>query len=162
MYINLLKHILAKSPDLLEKKSSEGYSPLHAAVKINKPRTVEFLIAQGANQRSRDKEGRNMLHTMLAPGAYARTDVKELKVLIELFDKDALKEMSVERCSVHPGALTPLGLWLSKGQSAYDDIITLLAGYSDPTAYEMINGEGDLPLHVVSCDIGSIRAMEVC
>jgi len=158
-YINLLKYILSNSPDLLEKKSSQGYSPLHAAVKINKPRTVEFLIAQGANQRTRDKEGRNVLHSILAPGNWARTDVKDLKALLDLFDKHALKEMSLERCSVHPGALTPLGMWLSsRGNYTKDDVISLLANYFDPACLEMINGEGDLPLHVVSIQCGLFRS----
>lgn len=119
---------------------------------MNKPRTVEFLIARGANQRSRDKEGRNVLHTILAPDSWARTDIKDLKALLKLFDKEAIKEMSTERCSIHPGALTPIGLWLStsKGDYKSDSVVSLLAEYSDVAALEMINGEGDLPLHVVS------------
>lgn len=151
-YISVLEHILSQAPDLLEKKSSEGYSPLHAAVKINRPKTVKFLIAKGANQRTRDKEGRNILHSLLASDSWARSDVKDIKAILDLFDKESLKEMASERCSVHPGALTPLGLWMLRNQQSHkkDDVVRLLAEYSNGEELEMINGEGDLPLHVVS------------
>jgi len=80
---------------------------------------------------------------------------KVLQKLLELFDKDAVKEMLLERCSEAPGALTPLAYWMAKNGGSYKkpDFIAILAKYSSGEDLEMINGEGDLPLHVVRISI---------
>lgn len=98
-----------------------------------------------------------MAHSMLVDQGYqtARNDekdAKELKQLLELFDKAALKEMLLERCSQAPGALTPLAYWMAKNGGDYKkaDVVEVLTSYSSGEELEMINGEGDLPLHVVS------------
>lgn len=99
--------------------------------------------------------GRNMVHSMVASqGGIIRTKYQDISTLLKLFDKTAVKEMLVERCSIHPGALTPLGLWMylntSNGSWDNSKIPEVLSEYSDGEDLEMINGEGDLPLHVVS------------
>lgn len=95
-----------------------------------------------------------MLHSMLTnqSNGGAITDIKRLRAMIELFDKDAVKEMMVERCTLSPGALTPLALWMSNNKASHKkaDIAVVLAEYATGEELEMINGEGDLPLHVVS------------
>ena len=95
-----------------------------------------------------------MAHSMLVQQGFrtAWTDVEALKQLLELFDKDALKEMLLERCNQAPGALTPLAYWMARKDGSYKkaDIVELLTSYSSGKELEMINGEGDLPLHVVS------------
>lgn len=73
--------------------------------------------------------------------------------MLDLLDKDAVKEMMLERCTQYPGASTPLAYWMSKYNSRSQDVrklevISLLAKYSTGEELEMINGEGDLPLHV--------------
>jgi hypothetical protein len=156
-YLALIKHLVSVVPDCLEQKSSEGWTPLHLAAYMHREDVVSYLISVGANQRSRDKAGRNMAHSMLVDQGYqtARNDekdAKELKQLLELFDKAALKEMLLERCSQAPGALTPLAYWMAKNGGDYKkaDVVEVLTSYSSGEELEMINGEGDLPLHVVS------------
>lgn len=151
-YLGLIKHLVSVLPDSLEQKSSEGWTPLHLAVYADREDVVSYLISVGANQRSRDKAGRNMVHSMLYRAFGAKSDAKKVKELLELFDKAALKEMLVERCNQAPGALTPLAYWMAKNNGNYkkSDIIELLTSYSSGEELEMINGEGDLPLHVVS------------
>ena len=70
--------------------------------------------------------------------------------MIDLFDKDGVKEMLLERCISHPGALTPLAYWMSNSGGGYTktDVIEILCKHSNGEDLEMINGEGDLPLHV--------------
>ena len=82
----------------------------------------------------------------------ARTDAEELESLISLFDKEKVKEMMLERCTAAPGALTPLAYWMAgniNDQLRSKDFIKTLTEYGSGQELEMINGEGDLPLHVV-------------
>jgi len=142
----LIKHLLAVVPETLERESSEGWTPLQVAVRLQRVDVVSYLISQ------RDNAGHNMLHAMLTTlSLAARTDVIKLKAMIQLFDKDALKEMSFERCKLNSGALTPLALWMAynKGKYKKPDIVETLAEYSTGEDLGIINGEGDLPLHVV-------------
>lgn len=70
---------------------------------------------------------------------------------MEIFDSGAITEMMLERCAHKPGALTPLAYWMARNNANYrkSDIIAVLCKYSDLEELEMINGTGDLPLHVV-------------
>lgn len=153
-YLALIKHIVSVVPGVLEQKSSEGWTPLQVAVLTHQPEVVAYLLSEGANQRHRDKAGRNVLHSMVAShrNGSSKNDAKKLQSLIELFDKAAIKEMLVERCNERPGALTPLALWMAKNYGNYKktDIVSILNKYADGGEHlSMINGEGDLPLHVV-------------
>lgn len=105
----------------------------------------------GADQRARDKLGRNIVHGLVAyRHGGSKNDPEKLQAMINLFDKDGVKEMLIERCINHPGALTPLAYWMSCSGGGHKkaDIIEILSKYSTGEDLEMINGEGDLPLHV--------------
>lgn len=152
-YLALLKHLVAVLPESLEQKSSEGWTPLQVALFTEREEPIKYLISVGANQRHRDKRGRNMIHTMVASRCgKAKTDAEKLQALLNLFSKSSLKEMFVERCSETPGALTPLALWLARNGGGYKDpdFVKVLCNHSTGEDLEVINGEGDLPLHVVS------------
>lgn len=70
--------------------------------------------------------------------------------MLSLFDPAALKEMFTERCNEHPSALSPLAYWMARNNGSYNktDIIETLSKHSSLEDLSMINGEGDLPLHV--------------
>jgi len=141
------------SPDLLEKKSSEGWTPLQVACFTLNHDVISYLISVGANQYSRDKLGRNMLHSILSRvGQHENEKPDDLRKLLGMFDKKALQLMFVERCSADPGAATPLATWMGgvNDCSKWLKILKVLSEYSSGEELEMINGEGDLPLHVVS------------
>jgi len=95
-----------------------------------------------------------MHSTVAGRSGSPRTDHEAVEAMIKLFDKEAVKEMLLERCSVCPGALTPLGMWMfyntKQGYCKHARVLEVLANYSSGEDLEMINGEGDLPLHVVS------------
>jgi ankyrin repeat protein len=151
-YLALIKHLLDVSPESLEQKSSEGFTPLQLAVFAQREDIIEYLIANGANQRHRDKIGRNMLHCMVTPRTGGlRTDPKKLQSMIDLFDMKNIQEMFLERVSTRAGAQTPLALWMHRNGGHHPDpeFLEVLFTYSSGEDLEMIDGEGDLPLHLV-------------
>ncbi|RFU35722.1 hypothetical protein B7463_g570, partial [Scytalidium lignicola] len=151
--LDLIKHIISLFPECLEQQSSEGFTPLHVAMYAQRPEVISYLISIGANQRHRDRFGRNLVHAMVVKRAGIPTsNAKVLSSLISLLDKQDVKEMLLERCSCQPGSLTPLAYWLSRsngaGMQGKVDVIKVLSDYSTGEELDMINGEGDLPLHV--------------
>jgi hypothetical protein len=151
-HLALLRHLVSVLPDSLEQKSSEGWTPLQLALFTRRKDVVEYFISIGANQRHRDEVGRNMMHTMVATNyGFVKTDAKELQAMINLFDKSGIKEMLLERCAEKLGALTPLAHWLARsyGRNYKLSFLKVLCEYSSGEDLEMINGEGDLPLHTV-------------
>jgi hypothetical protein len=150
-YLALIKHLVSVLPETLEQKSSEGWTPLLVALYTQCEEVVSFLISSGADQRARDKLGRNVVHTLLGNrNGGAKTSGKKLRSMLNLFGKNGVKEMLLERCINHPGALTPLAYWFSCAGGSWKrtNVIEVLSKYSTGEDLEMINGEGDLPLHV--------------
>ncbi|KAG4440717.1 hypothetical protein IFR05_003811 [Cadophora sp. M221] len=151
-YLALIKHLVAVAPESIEQKSSEGMTPLHLAVLTHQPEVISFLLSKGVDQRYRDKAGRNVVHHMVAAKNSSRVNVnaERLQELIGLFDKNAVEEMLLERCTEKPGALTPLAYFMAKNSGNYrkPDVVSVLSKFSNGEDLAMINGEGDLPLHV--------------
>lgn len=149
----LLQHLLSVDPDSLDRRTIiQGMTPLHIAIKIERADIVSFLIAQGADQRSRDKENRNCIHHMLVPcnnsfSLQSRSDAAPLRQLIDLFDPSVVKELLLSRQK--PGNQTPLTLWLHGNQHHLDsDIIEILESFSSGEDLDIIDDTGDLPLHI--------------
>ncbi|RDW70384.1 hypothetical protein BP5796_08781 [Coleophoma crateriformis] len=153
-YLELIKHLVSSVPEYLEKKSSEGWTPLHVAVLQQRHDVASYLISCGADQRSRDRMNRNLIHHSVCPrrGRYQiQSETDKLESMIEILDAENVKEMMLERCAHTPGALTPLAYWMAKRYDAHytkSNIIAVLCKHSDLQELEMINGAGDLPLHV--------------
>ncbi|APA10450.1 hypothetical protein sscle_06g052200 [Sclerotinia sclerotiorum 1980 UF-70] len=150
-HLNLVKHLVSVLPEsVLSLKSSAGYTPLHLAVDRHNISIIEHLLSVGASSRSRDKQNRNIMHTLAS--AAARVDentISRLESIINLFDKKDVQEMLLERADDYPSALTPLALWMSKAtQHDIESVLEVLMKHSTGEELEMINGEGDLPLHV--------------
>ncbi|TGO46320.1 hypothetical protein BCON_0331g00030 [Botryotinia convoluta] len=150
-HLNLIKHLVSVLPDsVLSLKSSQGYSPLHLAVNRKNIPIIEYLLSVGASPRSRDRQNRNIMHTLAADATTVNKEtVPCLESIIKLFNKKDVQEMLLERSDDYPSAVTPLALWMSKA-THYDsaDVIEVFLKYSTGEELEMINGEGDLPLHV--------------
>lgn len=134
---------------MLSHKSSNGYSPLHLAVSRQDIPIIKYLLSVGASPRSRDKMNKNIVHTLLATGTTCEDHPHKLDEFLQLFDKKDLQEMMLERCNDYPSALTPMALWLQSNSAKNPDVLEVLMKYSTGEELEMINGEGDLPLHVV-------------
>ncbi|TAQ87996.1 hypothetical protein B7494_g3670 [Chlorociboria aeruginascens] len=110
-----------------------------------------------------DPQKKEDIPNYLALIKYIVSDVEQLQSMIHLFDKEAIKEMLLERCADSPGALTPLALWMAKNAGQQLNmkfgIVKELCKYSTGEELQMINGEGDLPLHVaVKCGASTMTA----
>ncbi|KAF7930900.1 hypothetical protein EAE99_004150 [Botrytis elliptica] len=123
-HLNLIKHLVSVLPDsVLSLKSAQGYSPLHLAVNRKNIPVIEYLLSVGASPRSRDRQNRNIMHTLAADAITVKKEtVSCLESIIKLFNKKDVQEIA--------------------------DVIEVLLKYSNCEELEMINGEGDLPLHV--------------
>lgn len=154
--MELIRYLIEAIPQSIETPSKEGWTPLLLAFSLNRFHAAQVLIEAGANQRRRDKLGRNIMHLAFADiNEDLKSQTVEVKKMIELTDRRAVQELSVERCTVDPGALTPLGRWLYCLQRRFDsdlsakrDVLELILGLSDGADLEMMDGSGQLPLHV--------------
>jgi hypothetical protein len=154
--VELIRYLIEAIPQSIETPSKEGWTPLLLAFSLNRFHAAQVLIEAGANQRRRDKLGRNIMHLAFADiNEDLKSQTVEVKKMIELTDRRAVQELSVERCTVDPGALTPLGRWLYCLQRRFDsdlsakrDVLELILGLSDGADLEMMDGSGQLPLHV--------------
>lgn len=149
--LKMLKYLVDVMPDALEAKSSDGFTPLLIAFRLHRIDAAKILIDAGADQTARDKQGLNLLHQILWK-APADEGVAQVRALFDIVDKRLLPEMWTQRCSAHPGALTPLALWVSfgivKGRQNCE-MLRLILEYSEGSELGMFNGEGNTPLHVL-------------
>ncbi|EPE25948.1 Ankyrin repeat-containing protein [Glarea lozoyensis ATCC 20868] len=150
-YFALIKHVLTVAPETLEKKSAEGLTPLQIAVLLRRKDVIAYLLSVGANQRTRDREAKNVIHSLSSKySAPTKEHLELIQEIINLFDRSAVKAMLLERTSLSAGALTPLAYWMQCSGNQYKkpDLISLLTRCTAGEELEIINGEGDLPLHV--------------
>jgi ankyrin repeat protein len=160
-YVSLVKYLLEVMPETLDLKSAQGYTPLHLAVSHLRHDIVKLLISKGANQRIRDSRSRNIVHNLLVKitnisfndNSTSQTNAENIGRILALLDKEQVKEMLLERCSTSANspASTPLAYYLSHINYNHRnaDVMKLLVEYSGGDDLELINGEGDLPLHTV-------------
>src|SRR6266536_988592 len=110
---NRIEMVLSKLPKALDCKSKEGLTPLHLALSLRRIPAAQYLIKAGADQSLRDHLNRNVLHFILRPKDNKEiASLNALKEMLDLIDKQLVKSMFLERCSVEPTSLTPLAYWL--------------------------------------------------
>lgn len=76
------KLIVEKGADVNATSGEPGMSPLHAAVFIESPTMVEYLIAHGANVNAKDRNGNTPLHHVNDAANYARTASPQISNLL--------------------------------------------------------------------------------
>lgn len=156
--LEMLKYLTEALPDAVEAKSADGLTPLLLAFRLRSVEAAKILIDAGADQTARDKDGMNLLHQMLF-GQNENKDVSKPRLLTQLIDPRLITSMCLQRCSLDPGALTPLALWLAQvhqytNRQAKVAIARLILEYSHGEELSMLNGEGHTPLHVITRDHG--------
>ena len=153
---DLIKYLIQAVPGSLESKSASGHTSLSLAFSLGKLEAVETLIAAGADQTTQDLIGRNILHLALCGvDGQTRSDIGNLRGLIQLTNKRILSGLFLERCQEGPGALTPLARWLLDLQPRYSwharvEPAAALEALSEFISREqlcMMDGSGQLPLH---------------
>ena len=151
--LEILKYLVKVMPDALEARSTEGMTPLLLAFKTHNLEAVRILLAAGADQIVRNKEGMNLLHCIIATTATFTKDLAHIRNLIETIDQRLLSGMCLQRCSTHPGSLTPFALLLTQHYHSNEirvDTARLILEYSHGAELGLLNGEGHTPLHVVA------------
>jgi len=154
---DLLKHLLSSHSDLLELRSADEWTPLLTAACLGKLDAIEAILAAGADPLASDILGRNVVHLFLWPPNGAVNDSKEqVTRLLELFDAPTRRRLLQQRCSEHPGGLTPLSRWLyGVGAVEFyrpdsDGALKGLLEYCEESDLDVIDNRGLTPLHLVS------------
>lgn len=149
----LVEYLIRVQPASLETKNENGMSPLALAISLGKLKLVDTLIANGANQLTRDKQGNNVLHH----AAGMPTTISGLRALLESLDPDLRKHLLKERSSLHTSdGCTPIHRWINTYSSTRNhnleynlEHLRSLMAFSDGTELEALNGEGNTPLHTL-------------
>ncbi|OQO13617.1 hypothetical protein B0A48_01846 [Cryoendolithus antarcticus] len=148
--LEVLKYLIEVMPDAVDSKSIDGSTPLLLAFGLTRYGAAKILLQARADQTSRDKLGRNLVHRIVHGMDLEKEEhLPKVRKMLDLIDPRLLPSMFDERCSVHPGSLTPLALWLQNYSTrAWDlNILEMLLEYSKGADLDQINGSGDTPLH---------------
>jgi ankyrin repeat protein len=156
--LEVLQYLVEEMPEAVEARSEDQLTPLLRAFHLHNLEAARILIAAGADQTARDKDGMNLLHQLLNANAYfvdrrEHKDVNHMRNMIETIDKRLIPSMCLQRTSAHPGSLTPLALWLARLRGSPElqaNVTRLLLEYSDGSELEALNGEGQTVLHTVA------------
>lgn len=142
-----LDYLLKKIPESLDVRSVDGRTPLQVAFEAKRYYAAQKLIDAGANQATRDNQGRNILHVILS------TDVAQnhavLKSLLDMLDQKLVPTLLLERCGIDRGTTTPLTFFLEKcsGSCGWQESLKLILKFTEGKDLEKMNGAGDYPLH---------------
>lgn len=145
-----LDFLIQKMPECIDAKSTSGMTPLQLAFHLNRLYAARTLIAAGANQTTRNRMGKNLIHTILLSNS---SDPNLLQATLSLLDQSLIPTMLLERCATSDlGSLTPLLLWIQTG--SHDEItgpqiLHILLSYSQGSDLEIMDGTGDYPLHTL-------------
>ncbi|EFR02422.1 ankyrin repeat protein [Nannizzia gypsea CBS 118893] len=157
--VKLVKYIINNIPGCLERKSSNGYTPLLLAFSKRRLRFAKVLIEAGANLEARDALGNNVLHMLVQPNSGCGSLDTNLKELLDLIDPSFVSSLLTCRSSDGPGALTPFASWIHYLYSHHSwlaaipaKVTKLLLDFAEPTGQahlELLDGSGNTPLHNV-------------
>ncbi|KAK5990707.1 hypothetical protein PT974_08976 [Cladobotryum mycophilum] len=170
--IELLKYLIDTCPDSLERKTSQGDTPLMIACKLGRPQYVKLLIDGNANQSTRNHKGESILHAALMSGPSAG----RLRRVLDMVDPSLRNYLFLQRKNLQENGTTPLHTWITqvcgiygsdsqyynpnrwqysytagwkpyKKDSDVVDMLKLLLEYSKGEELDMLNGAGDTCLH---------------
>ncbi|GAB7356001.1 hypothetical protein MBLNU459_g6627t2 [Dothideomycetes sp. NU459] len=157
--LRLLEHFVSTRPPLLAARALNGQTALHLAFSLHRTEMIEILIAAGADQTTRDKQGNNIIHALLCRNdrGCAR-DHDSVTSLLSLIDSRLLNSLFIEPAALNAGSASPLARWLdiagrdgsiSDDDEQMSDAKTLAAilAVSKGVELDLINGRGDSPLH---------------
>ncbi|KAF7193362.1 hypothetical protein HII31_05341 [Pseudocercospora fuligena] len=150
----VLAFLVKAMPDAIDHKNAEGITPLHIAFRYFRDESVKLLIKHGADQTARDKCGNNIVHNILKR-VISSKKLAKLPVMLDLIDPRLLPTLFSERCSDHPGSLTPLADLIDTYKSSSgstlkfgNEALHIVLKYSKGEELNTINGEGHAPIHV--------------
>lgn len=169
--LELLQYLIEEQPALMQAKSLSGQTPLHLAFSLHRHSMCKVLISAGSDQECRDKRGNNIVHAALVPNNdRERTNPDNVRELLSLINPEIYPGLATERSFADPGFTTPLARWLylqyryfssadmpREKQRNMTELVQMLFQFSKGAELEVINGEGDTPLHsAVKCRNASL------
>ncbi|VUC34464.1 unnamed protein product [Clonostachys rosea] len=163
----LLEYLIQTCPGAVEKKSTNGETPLMVACRLGRVDFARILIQGNADQSVRNSKGENIIHMALAQN----TTPSKLQSLLDLFDPDLRAHLFQQRKNLSENGTAPLQAWVSRVVGAdvqpnnrryyyhnYSEAVELrekevletlqlLLKYSNGQGLDMLNGAGDTCLH---------------
>lgn len=146
----VIKYLIKVMPDSVNLKSKQsGLTPLALAFSVHRLEAAQILIAAGADQTTRDREGANLLHRLLQK---SDAPEKSTKALLDIVDERLIPSLLSERCSEYPGSQTPLARYVRSNKYWEENvpILKALLDFAAPTGnqhLELFDGSGDTPVH---------------
>lgn len=164
----------------MEKKNSDGETPIMVACRLGRVDLAKALIDGGADQSTRNLKGENIIHAALAEMPTA----PKLRPMLDLFDTDLRVHLFAQRKNLSENGTTPLHSWIynvsesERTDSYYSGygyqygsyhrnntyrrpggyknlgevatMLELLLEYSKGSELDMLNGAGDTCLHTAT------------
>jgi ankyrin repeat protein len=156
--VSLLRHLCKVNPKAIDHRSASGMTPLQLAFAHRRIEMVKVLLEAGADQTTRDKDGANIIHSILDDSLHYREGgLEKARKLFALIDTRLLPSLFTERTTAAPGAATPLARWLhvalptnewSFNSKIFEEILELLFELNKGEDLNIVNGEGDTPVHL--------------
>lgn len=167
----LLDYLVQTCPSALEKKSSNGDTPLQVACRLGRTQFVRILVEGNADQSARNNKGESILHMALAGNPSAH----RLRPLLQCLDSELRSHLFMQRKNLSENGTAPLQEWVAQvcdatsnfqsrgtywyatSRSPYEnrekdvlDVLQLLLEFGGPdgSGLEMLNGAGDTCLHI--------------
>ena len=168
----LLEYLAETAPGSLEKRDSDGNTPLLSACILGRYEAIKVLLAANADQTAKNHKGENVVHVLL------QTKVKShrLHATLKLFDQELLRNhLFPQRKNLQHNGNTPIHSWISKAVGITEDsfnaprrynyhhqsrstsvmgssstlrtTLQLLLKFTSGKELELLNGAGDTPLH---------------
>ncbi|KAF4337053.1 ankyrin repeat [Fusarium beomiforme] len=181
----LLEYLVDACPSSIEKKNSEGDTPLMVACRLGRIDAVKILLVANADQSTRNQKGENILHAAVERNPKAN----QLRELLDLLDSGLRSHLFLQRKNLNENGTTPLHAWISQASGVplgadnrnnyrryngsgyskpYFDqekelvrMLKLLLEYSKGEELEMLNGAGDTCLHtaIMTDMIAAVRIL---
>lgn len=159
----VLEYLVQTCPGAIEKKSTDGETPLMVACQLGRTDFVKILIQGNANQSVRNNKGENIIHMALSKNTVA----PKLRKLLDLLDSELRTHLFTQRKNLSENGTAPLHAWVSRftgadrnfnygwynrdsthlNESETVALVQLLLEYSDGQGLDMLNGAGDTCLH---------------
>jgi ankyrin repeat protein len=165
----VLEFLVETFPASIEKKNTEGDTPLMVACRLGRIEAIKILLSANADQSARNQKGENILHAALA----CNPKDHQLRELLDLIDTDLRSHLFLQKKNLAENGTTPLHAWVSQASGVQPDnansyhrynyhgyrgayngkeqemiqMLNLLLEYSKGDELEMLNGAGDTCLH---------------
>lgn len=159
----MLQYLVKEMPDKIDHKDEIGMTPLHCAFRSRLAQEAEVLINAGADQTIRTREGKNLVHLLLAkPWLKEVEEFTSLGVMLDLIDPRLMPSLFLERTTAAEDSQTPFALWAVGRRDYKKDTVDmarmLLSMYSAGAELDLVDGSGETPLHTATAH----QSFEIC